>query len=57
VRIDRSSIKKEIEEGGINLSYTPTTNQVVDVFTKAMARPGFELLIGKLGMTSIYSRV
>ena len=55
VRIDRSFIKREIEEGGINLSYIPTRSQVADGFTKAMARPSFKLLIGKLGMTSIYS--
>ena len=33
VRIDRSFIKREIEEGGISLSYIPSTNQVVDVLT------------------------
>ena len=55
VRIDRSFIKREIEEGGIVLSYIPTKDQVADVFTKAMVRPGFEFLIGKLGMMCIYS--
>jgi len=55
VRIDRNFIKQEIEEEGINLSYIPTSSQVADVFTKAIARPGFESLIGKLGMTNIYS--
>ena len=57
VRIDRSFIKREIEEGRISLSYIPTTNLVVDVFTKAMAKPGFESLVDKLGMTCIYSPV
>ena len=55
VTIDRSFIKREIEEEGISLSYIPTTDQVVDIFTKAVARPGFELLIDKLRMTCIYS--
>ena len=55
VRIDRSFIKGEIEKGGIDLSYVPTTDQVADVFTKAITRPVFEALIGKLGMMSIYS--
>lgn len=54
VRIDKSFIKREIE-GGINLSYIPITNQVADIFTKTVASPGFELPIGKLGMTCIYS--
>ena len=55
VRIDRSFIKREIEEGGIVLSYMPSKDQVADVFTKAMVRLGFEFLIGKLGMMCIYS--
>ena len=54
-RIDRSFIKQEVEERRIILSYIPTTNQIADVFTKAIVRPGFESLIAKLGMTSIYS--
>ena len=54
VRIDRSFIKREIE-GGLILSYIPTTDRVVDVLTKAMVGPGFEFLIGKLGITCIYS--
>jgi len=55
IRINRSFIKKEIEEGGISLSYIPTTDQVANVFTKAVARPEFKLLIGELRMTCIYS--
>jgi len=55
VRIDRSFIKGEIEKGGIDLSYVPTTDQVADVFTKAMASPRFEALIGKLRTSCIYS--
>ena len=57
VRIDRSFIKREIEEGGIDLSYVPITDQVDDVFTKAVTRPVFEALIGNLGVMSIYSPV
>ena len=56
VRIDRNYIKWEIG-GGINLFYIPTKSQIADVFTKTMARPGFESLIDKLGMTNIYSPV
>ena len=55
VRIDRNFIKREIDEGGIILSYVPTTDQIIDVFTKAMMKPMFESLIVKLGMTYIYS--
>jgi len=55
VRIDQSFIKREIDGGGINLSYIPTRSQLADVFTKAMARPCFKSPIGKLEMTNIYS--
>ena len=55
VRIDRSFIKREIEEGGISLSYIPSTDQVADVLTKIVAGPCFESLISKLAMTCIYS--
>jgi len=54
-RIDRSFIQREIEEGGIQLTYVSTENQEADVLTKAMSRPGFEVLISKLGMKDIYS--
>ena len=55
VRIDRSFIQREIEEGGIQLTYVSIENQETDVLTKAMSRPGFEALISKLGMEDIYS--
>ena len=55
VRIDKSFIRKEIEQGGIKFIYLPTASQEADVFTKAMSRPGFESLISKLGMKDIYS--
>ena len=55
VRIDRSFIQREIEKGGIQLTYVSTENQEADVLTKAMSRPGFEVLISKLGMKDIYS--
>ena len=57
VRIDRHFKKREIEEGGIILTYIPSNDQVADVLTKSIARLVFEALISKLGMTSIYSPV
>ena len=55
VKIDRNFIQREIGKGGIKLVYIPTAEQVPDVLTKAMSRPGFETLISKLGMRNIYS--
>lgn len=56
VRIDRHFIQREIEDGGIQLTYIPpTTEQEADILTKSMPRPGFESLINKLGMRNIYS--
>lgn len=37
------------------MSYVTTIDQVSNVLTKSLARPMFEKLIDKLGMTSVYS--
>ena len=54
IRIDKNFIKREIDEGGVSLSYIPTVDQLADVLTKVMFKPRFESLISKLGMTYIY---
>ncbi|RVW91064.1 Retrovirus-related Pol polyprotein from transposon RE2 [Vitis vinifera] len=55
VEIDRHFIKEKIEEGMLNLIYTPTRLQVVDIFTKAPPRVKFEELISKMERIDIYS--
>ncbi|PON47155.1 hypothetical protein PanWU01x14_246640, partial [Parasponia andersonii] len=55
VELDWHFIKEKVEEGIVELVYTSTNSQVVDVLTKSLPRKKFEVLISKLGMTSIPS--
>ena len=55
VKFDQHFIQREVEDRGIRLIYIPTPDQEADIFTKSMARLGFETLINKLGMRDIYS--
>jgi len=55
VRIDRNFIKHEIDFRVVNLSYVSTKNQETYILTKALPKPRFEFLVGKLGMINIYS--
>ena len=43
-------IREAIDEGKINVQYLPTADNITDIFTKALARPRFELLVEKLGV-------
>jgi len=40
----------------IQLEYCSIENQIVDIFTKALQRPRFELLCAILGVTEFPSR-
>lgn len=53
--LDRHFIKEKVKEGILELTHTPTSLQVVDIFTEALPRVKFEDLISKLGMIDIYS--
>ena len=55
VELDRHFIKEKVEEGLLDLTYTPSNLQVADIFTKALPRTTFEDLISQLGMINIYS--
>ena len=54
VEIDRHFIKEKVADGSINLSYTPTKLQTVDILTKALPRITFDELCIKLGTIDIY---
>ena len=54
VEVDRHFIKEKIDEGVLEVSYIPTTQQTADILTKVLHTPAFERLIDKLGMTNIY---
>ncbi|GJX71382.1 retrovirus-related pol polyprotein from transposon TNT 1-94 [Tanacetum coccineum] len=46
-------IKEQVESGVVELYSVRTEYQLVDIFTKALARERFEFLINKLGMKSM----
>ena len=57
VEIDRHFIKEKLEEGVFKLIYTPTSNQVGDILTKALSRRIFDELSCKLGLNNIFNPV
>ena len=46
-------IREAVDEGKINVEYIPTAKNVANVFTKALARPKFEVFIEMLGLGGI----
>ncbi|GKF83006.1 hypothetical protein Tco_0244662 [Tanacetum coccineum] len=46
-------IKEQVENEVVELYFVKTTYQLVDIFTKALARERFKFLINRLGMQSI----
>ena len=55
IEVDRHFIKEKLDAGIICLPFVTSNQQTADVLTKSLARPNFERLIGKLGMTDIYA--
>lgn len=55
IEIDRHFIKEKIDAGVICLPFVTSNQQTADILTKSLARPNFERLIAKLGMTDIYA--
>uniref|UniRef100_A0A803MVR3 Reverse transcriptase Ty1/copia-type domain-containing protein n=1 Tax=Chenopodium quinoa TaxID=63459 RepID=A0A803MVR3_CHEQI len=52
IEIDCHFTRDKVLEGLIQLTYLPTTSQIVDVFTKVLPSPQFTQLLSKLGMVS-----
>nr|GEU56707.1 retrovirus-related Pol polyprotein from transposon TNT 1-94 [Tanacetum cinerariifolium] len=46
-------IKKQVDNGVVELYYVKIEYQLADIFTKALARERFELLLSRLGMKSM----
>ena len=55
IEIDRHFIKEKLEARLICMLFVPTTQQTVDILTKGLFQPNFELLVSKLGMIDIYA--
>ena len=54
VEVDRHFIKEKIKSRTICLTYIPTSQQVVYIFTKGLSRQLFKYFTCKLGMINIY---
>jgi len=48
IEIDRHFVRKRIASGDIKPRYTPSTEQLVDIFTKSLGQRQFHYLLGKL---------
>ncbi|GJX81146.1 hypothetical protein Tco_0329295 [Tanacetum coccineum] len=46
-------IKEQVEKGVVKLSFVRTEYQLADIFTKALPRERFELILPRLGMKSM----
>ena len=55
IEIDRHFIKEKLEARLICMLFVPTTQQTIDILTKGLFQPNFELLVSKLGMIDIYA--
>ncbi|GJZ85323.1 retrovirus-related pol polyprotein from transposon TNT 1-94 [Tanacetum coccineum] len=49
-------IRKQVENGVVELNFVTTDYQLVDIFTKALPRDRFEFLLPRLGMKSMSSK-
>ena len=54
VEVDKHFIKEKIDNGLVCMTYIPTEEQVVDVFTKGLHKKQFDFLVGKLAMEDIF---
>ena len=54
VEVDKHFIKEKIDNGLVCMTYIPTEEQVVDVFTKGLHKRQFDFLVGKLALEDIF---
>lgn len=54
IEVDRNFIKKKLQTRQICIPFVNIEDQLVDVFTKDLCSPGFNYIVGKLGMHNIY---
>ncbi|XP_048496153.1 uncharacterized mitochondrial protein AtMg00810-like [Beta vulgaris subsp. vulgaris] len=52
IEVDCHFVRDAIKDGLLAPSYVPTTTQLAEVFTKALGKSRFDLLISKLGICS-----
>ena len=57
VEVDRHFIKEKIDDGTSTVTYVPTSQQTVDILTKALFKPMFDKMIDKRGSVDKFKRV
>ena len=55
IEVDCHFVRDAIQDGLISPSYVPTTAQLADIFTKALGKTQFDLLMSKLGISSLHA--
>ncbi|KAG5060137.1 hypothetical protein JHK87_001166 [Glycine soja] len=55
IEIDCHFIRDKIQDGSVATEYVPSTEQVVDVFTKSLGKESFLTMKCKLGVLDIHS--
>ncbi|KHN17904.1 Copia protein [Glycine soja] len=55
IEIDCHFIRDKIQDGSVATEYVPSTEQVVDVFTKPLGNESFLTMKRKLGVLDIHS--
>ena len=55
IELDCHFVRDHIKAGLLQPSYLPTAVQLADVFTKALGKDRFLVLLGKLGMSDIHA--
>lgn len=55
IEIDRNFISEKVDNGTIELVYTPSRDQIADILTKALPKSSFDELNTKLGMYNLYN--
>ena len=57
MQIDRLFIVEKIENPEINITFTLSQGQLVDILTKSLQGNVFEELVSKFGMYNIYNPI
>ena len=55
IEIDCHFIRDKIQDGSVVTRYIPSSNQLADVFTKALGNEAFSSIIRKLGVLDVHS--
>ncbi|CAL2241017.1 unnamed protein product [Prunus armeniaca] len=55
IELDCHLVREKIQFGMITAAYTPSSHQLVDIFTKPLGRDSFNMIIHKLGVLNLHS--